>query len=129
MQAASPSTLTTEVSTSTDARKAGTGVVDGVPVTEYAGTYSLSQAISALPASERATVGDSLSASGFTSFRYEIWIDSANQPRKFVIVEDGTAGNLTNTITITSYNKPASIDLPTAAETYIVPAGKIGVSG
>jgi hypothetical protein len=129
VQAASPATLTTEVATSTDARKAGTGVVDGVPVTEYAGSYSLSQAMSALPASERATVGDSLSGSGFTSFKFEIWIDSGNQPRRFVIVEDGTAGNLTNTMTITSYNQQVSIDLPTAAETYVVPASKIGASG
>lgn len=100
----------------------GTGVVNGVPVTEYAGSYSLSQAISALPASERTAVGKGLSASGFTSFNYEIWIDGSNQPRKFVIIETGTAGNLTNTINITSYNQPVSIDLPTAAETYVVPA-------
>jgi len=49
--------------------------------------------------------------------------------RKFVIFETGTAGNLTTTINVTSYNQPVSIDLPTARQTYVIPASQLGTNG
>ena len=30
---------------------------------------------------------------------------------------------------ITSYNQPVSIDLPTAAQTYVIPASQLGANG
>jgi hypothetical protein len=129
LQSSSPATQATELATSKDARKVGTGVIDGVPVTEYAGSYSISQAVAALPASERATLGTSISASDITSSQFKIWIDGSNQPRKIIITQAGPAVSETTAINVTRYNQPVSISLPTAAETYVVPASQLGANG
>jgi hypothetical protein len=126
LESSSPATQSAELATSTDVHKVGTGVIDGVPVTEYAGSYSMSKAIAALPASLRGTVSKAMTAAGITSTKFTIWIDSSNQPRKMVVTEAGTTVSETTTITINSYNQPVSINLPTAAETYVVPASALG---
>jgi hypothetical protein len=129
LQSSSPATQTIELATSKNVRKVGTSVIDGVPVTEYAGSYSISQALAALPASERSALSSSVSASGISSSQFQIWIDGSNQPRKIVINEDGTAVNETTTVNVTSYNQPVTIQLPTAAQTYVIPASQLGSAG
>jgi hypothetical protein len=129
LQSSSPATQSAELATSKDAHKVGTGIIDGVPVTEYAGSYSISQALAALPASERSALAASISASGVKTCHFEIWIDGSNQARKMVISEAGTALSETITMNITSYDQPVSIDLPTAAQTYVVPASQLGANG
>jgi hypothetical protein len=129
LQSSSPATQTTELATSKNAHKVGTGVIGGVPVTEYAGSYSISQALAALPASERSALGTSISAAGISSSQFKIWIDGSNQPRKIVITESGTAINETTTVNIVSYNQPVSIEVPTAAQTYVIPASQLGSAG
>jgi hypothetical protein len=129
LQSSSPATQTTELATSKDVRKVGTSVINGVPVTEYAGSYSISQALAALPASERSALSSSISAAGIKTCQFEIWIDGNNQTRKIVITEAGTAVNETITMNVTSYNQPVNISLPTAAEIYVIPASQLGTNG
>jgi hypothetical protein len=126
VQSNSPVTQTQLFAHSKDVRKVGTGVVNGVPVTEYVGTYSVSQVIAALPASERATLGSAINAAGISAVHFSIWIDAGNLPRKMVITETGTSVTETVTETITSYNQPVNVQLPTASETYVVPASQLG---
>jgi hypothetical protein len=129
LQASSPGTQSAELATSTDAHKVSTGTIDGVPVTEYAGSYSISQALAALPASERSALGTAISASGVKTCHFEIWIDGSNQARKIVVTEAGTALSETITMNVTSYNQPVNIGLPTAAQTYVIPASQLGTNG
>jgi hypothetical protein len=128
IQSSSPATQSAELATSKNVRKVGTGVIDGVPVTEYAGSYSISQALAALPASERSALNSSISAAGISSCQFTMWVDGSNQPRKIVITEDGTAVKETTTVNVLSYNQPVSVQLPTAAQTYVIPASQLGAS-
>ena len=89
----------------------------------------ISQALAALPASERSALGTAISASGVKTCHFEIWIDGSNQARKIVVTEAGTALSETITMNVTSYNQPVNIDLPTAAQTYVIPASQLGTSG
>lgn len=126
VQGNSPVTQTQLLAQSKDVKKVGTGVVNGVSVTQYAGTYSVSQVIAALPASERAALGSAISAAGISAVHFNIWIDAGHLPRKMVITETGTSLTETVTETITSYNQPVKVQLPTAAETYVIPASQLG---
>ena len=128
IQSSSPATQSAELATSKNVRKVGTGVIDGVPVTEYAGSYSISQALAALPANERSALNSSISAAGISSCQFKMWVDGNNQPRKIVITENGTAVTETTTVNVTSYNQPVSVQLPTAAQTYVIPASQLGAS-
>jgi len=126
VQGNSPVTQTQLFAHSRDVKKVGTGVVNGVPVTEYAGTYSVSQVIAALPASERAALGSSISAAGISAVHFSIWLDANHLPRKLVVTESGTSVTEKVTEVITSYNQPVNIQLPAPAETYVVPASQLG---
>jgi hypothetical protein len=126
IQSSSPVSQTQLLATSKNVRKVGTGVVDGVPVTEYAGSFSMSQAIAALPASERSTFGSDISQAGITSSKFQIWIDGQNLPRKLVVTESGTSLSETVTMNIIGYNQPVSIQLPSASQTYVLSASDLG---
>lgn len=111
--------------TSTDVRVVGTGSVNGVPVTEYAGSYSVASGLAYITA----TLGSALSAEankqamamGLTTVRFRAWLDPQQRPLKLVLIEAGTHANMTVTQTIVSINQPANIQFPPASETYVVP--------
>jgi len=121
-----PVTQTELLAHSKTVHKVGTSVLDGVPVTEYAGTYSMSQALAALPASDRSALSKEFGQSGITDAQFQIWLDAQQQPRKIVVTDTGSAGTSTITETVTSFNQPVSIQVPTSAETYVVPASALG---
>jgi len=125
-----PVTQTELLAHSKTVHKVGTSVLDGVPVTEYAGTYSMSQAIAALPANVRSTLAKEFNQSGITDAQFKIWLDAQQQPRKIIVTDSGSAGTSTVTETVTSFNQPVSIQIPTSGETYVVPASALnGLSG
>jgi hypothetical protein len=113
------------LTTSTDVRAVGTGSVNGVPVTEYAGAYSAASGLAYITA----TLGSALSAEankqamamGLTTVRFRAWLDPQQRPLKLVLIEAGTHANMTVTQTIVSINQPANIQFPLASETYVVP--------
>jgi hypothetical protein len=103
-------------------RKAGTGVVDGVPVTEYTGTVSMSKALAKLPASLRNSFGADIQKAGISSVRFTEWVDNQHQVRKTTVTESGAAITETITTTITSINQPVNIQVPPASQTNALPA-------
>jgi hypothetical protein len=110
---------------STDVRAVGTGSVNGVPVTEYEGAYSVASGL----AYTTATMGSAFSAPdvkqvtamGLTTVRFRAWLDPQQRPLKLVLIEAGTHANLTVPQTIVSINQPPNIQFPPASETYVVP--------
>jgi hypothetical protein len=125
-QSSSPLAQTQLLSQSKDVKKVGTSVLNGVPVTEYTGSYSMKQALAAMPASERAIIAKSVSAAGIKSVRFTLWLDDQQLTRKLVAVETGTAVTETVTMNVSGYNQPVNIQAPSAAQTYTVPAGLLG---
>ena len=125
-QSENPIAQTELLAHSKTVHKVGTSVLNGTPVTEYAGTYSMSQALDALPAGTRSSLSKEFSQAGITSAQFEIWLDAQQQPRKIVVTDTGSAGTSTITETVTSVNQPVTIQIPAAAETYVVPASALG---
>jgi hypothetical protein len=103
-------------------RQAGTGVVDGVPVTEYTGTVVMSKALAKLPASLRTTFGQDIEKAGISSVRFTEWVDGQHHVRKTTVSETGSTINETMTTTVTSINQPVSIQVPPASQTSALPA-------
>jgi hypothetical protein len=110
-------------------RKVGTGVVDGVPVTEYSGTVSMSAAIAQLPASLRSSLGPDIQKAGIKSARFTEWIDAQHHVRKTIVDESGTSLSETITTTVTSINQPVTIAIPTSGQTTVLPASVLNASG
>lgn len=114
------------LTTSTDVRPAGTGSVNGVPVTEYEGTYSAASGLAYITAASlgsaaSAQVLKQVTAMGLTTVRFRAWLGPQERLVKLVLIEAGTHANLTVTQTIVSVNQPANIQFPLASETYVVP--------
>ncbi len=103
-------------------KTAGTGVVDGVPVTEYTGTVSMSKALAKLPASLRTSFGQDIEKAGITSVRFTEWVDGQHHVRKTTVTESGAAITETITTTVTSINQPVNIRVPSAGQTNALPA-------
>jgi hypothetical protein len=112
------------LTTSTDVRAVGTGSVNGVPVTEYEGAYSVASGLAFIKANGSVLSAQTIKevrAIGLTTVRFRAWLDPQPHPLKLVLIEAGTHANLTMTQTIASINQPVNIQLPLASETYVVP--------
>ena len=101
----------------TSVRRLGTGSIDGVPVTEYAGTIPLSSALSHLSGSAKTLAQQLESAGGITTETFTIWVDGSNVLRKVATTAAGTAMTETTVMTITSVNQPDGIAVPPASQT------------
>lgn len=125
----SPLTESQLLAGATSVQKVGTGIVAGDPVTEYTGTLPLDKGATYLPASVRRQVLKELSAAGFTTAAFTVWIDGKNTVRKSIITEHGTALSETATTTITSMNQPVNVQIPAASQSSSLPAGGLGSLG
>lgn len=125
-QTNSPLTQTQLLAGAANVRKVGTGTVNGVPVTEYAGSYSMSAALAKLPADVRGKLGQILQKVGINGVQFRAWIDNQHQLRKYVATEDGSAFTETIAITVTSINQPVTVSAPAASQTTTLPAGALG---
>jgi hypothetical protein len=101
----------------TDVRTAGTSVLNGVPVTEYTGTYPMTTAIAHLPASERTQVSQLVEQEGIASVDFKVWLDDQHQVHKMIITEQGSTFSETLTMSVTSINQPLNTTLPPASDT------------
>jgi hypothetical protein len=112
----------------TDVKKAGTGTVDGVAVTEYTGSYALSAAIAKLPANVRSNVNSAFKQAGLQSgtAKFTVWIDAQNIVRKDITVIDSSAFHETLTTTVTSVNQPVTVTAPPASQVYQISTGDLG---
>jgi hypothetical protein len=129
LQTSSPLTQTMMFAGATNVRTVGTGVVDGVPTTEYTGSVSMTEAIAKLPASLRTSVDQQIQKAGISSMRFTAWVDGQHQVRKEVITETGSSFSETMTITIGSINQPVSIQVPPASQTTTLPASILNAAG
>lgn len=128
MQNSSPLTSVQLLAGAQHVKKLGTGTVDGVPVTEYSGSITIAKAIDALPADTHAGFQKAIAATGIKTASFKVWLDSSNQTRKAIIVEDGAAVSETITVTLTSVNKPVTITPPPASQVTSIPASALGGS-
>jgi hypothetical protein len=124
-QANNPLAQTQMLTASPDVHKVGASVIGGVPVTEYAGTYSVAKGLANLPAGLRSTLSSQIASLGIKTGQFHVWIDGQHQVRKIIL--DLTGSKLTETVTetITSVNQPVTITLPAAGETYTIPASAL----
>lgn len=129
LQTSSPLTQTMMFAGATGVRTVGTGVVDGVPVTEYTGSVSMTEAIAKLPASLRTSMGQQVRKTGISSMRFTAWVDGQHRVRKEVITETGSSFSETMTFTIGSINQPVSIQVPSASQTTTLPASILSAAG
>lgn len=130
-QTSSPLTQTQLLAGATNVRQVGTGTVDGVPVTEYAGTYSMSAALAKLPSDLRDSVSQAMQKAGFNKAQaqFQAWIDGQHQLRKEVVTVDGSEITETITMTVTSINQPLAISVPPASQTTTLPASVLNSAG
>lgn len=106
-------------------RKVGSTTVGGVPVTEYTGHISMSEALSKFSPSLRAQVEPMIKQSGITGANFTAWIDAQYQVRKMVLNETGSSTTLAMTMTAASFNQPVSSTLPAASQVYTIPASAL----
>jgi hypothetical protein len=107
-------------------RKVGSTTIGGVPVTEYTGHISMSEALSRFSPSLRAQVEPMIKQSGITGANFTAWIDAQYHVRKMVLNESGTSATLAMTMTATSFNQSVSTALPAASQVYTIPASALG---
>jgi hypothetical protein len=117
------------LASSTDVKKVGTATINGVPTTEYTGTYPISAGLAKLPAASRSKIASQLQQMGLTTEHFTVWLDDQQQVRKVVNSARGTSESVASTIVVTSVNQPVSVPVPSAAQVATVPASELGGSG
>lgn len=96
---------------------AGTQVIDGVPTTEYDGSFRVAAALDALPASFHEALAAELQALGTGPVYFREWIDAQHHVRKMVEVHTVNGTTTTSTVLITAFNQPVDVTLPPASQT------------
>lgn len=122
LQTSSPMSQSQLFAGATNVRKVGTGTINGVPVTEYSGSVSMTRALTKLPADLRRSLGPIIKKAGIKSARFSEWLDAQNQVRKVIVTESGGQFSETITTTVTSINQPVHILKPPASQTISLPA-------
>jgi hypothetical protein len=128
MQTSSPLAQTQLMAGATNVRTVGTGTVDGIPVTEYAGSYSMSAALAKLHADVRGQLSQALQKAGINSAQFKAWIDGQHQVRKEIVTEDASAFTETVTLTVPSINQPVNISVPPTSQTVTLPASALSAA-
>jgi hypothetical protein len=102
---------------STNVHQVGTATINGVPTTEYTGTYHIGAGLNRLSPDLRKQMQQALSATGMTTSRFSIWVDGQHNVRKLVQTETGSAGtSVTTTMLVTSIDQPVTVQLPPASQ-------------
>jgi hypothetical protein len=114
------------LSSSTNVKKVGTATINGVPTTEYTGTYPISAGLAKLPAAGRGKIASQLQQMGLTTEQFTVWLDGQQQVRKVVTAAKGTSESVASTIVVTSVNQPVSVTLPPASQVTVAPASELG---
>ena len=129
LQDSSPLSQSQLFAGATNVKKVGTGVVGGVPVTEYTGSVSMTAALAKLPADLRSSLGKDIQKAGISSARFTEWIDAQDHVRRVIVTETGSSFAETVTTTVISMNQPVNVQLPPASQTSSLPAGALNGSG
>ncbi|HXP58272.1 MAG TPA: hypothetical protein VN847_25150 [Streptosporangiaceae bacterium] len=117
------------LASSTNVKKVGTATINGVPTTEYTGTYPVSAGLAKLPAASRSKVAAQLQQMGLKTEQLTVWLDDQQQVRKVISSAKGTSESVASTIVVTSVNHPVTATIPPASQVATVPASELGGSG
>lgn len=99
-----------------NAHEVGTATIDGVPTTEYAGSFRASDAVNALSPSVRQVLGPQLTTLGDSVISFREWIDGQHHVRQVIENETVKGNTVTTTMNITGINQPVQITLPPASQ-------------
>ena len=104
-----------------NARVVGTQTIDGVPTTEYAGSFRASDAVRALSPSVRQVLGPQLQTLGDSVISFREWIDGQHHVRQVIENETVKGNHVTTTMNISGINQPVQITLQPASQTTTSP--------
>jgi hypothetical protein len=116
MQGSNPLAQSQMFPAATNVREVGRSRVNGVPITEYGGSYSLAAGLGQLAPGLRAGVRSGMMSSGITSTAFTVWVDGRHQVRKMTLVESGTNTRIEIVLVIISINQPVQIQIPPAGQ-------------
>jgi hypothetical protein len=128
-QASDPLSVAQLLAGATNTRTVGTTTLNGVPVTEITGSETGAQAVARLPASLRASLGQSVQKLGLKQISFTGWVDGQQDFRKLVVKETGSSVNESITMNVTSTGKPVSISVPPAGQATTLPASALNGAG
>jgi len=121
MQSNNFANLTQLFAAAKNVRVVGKQTVQGVPTTEYAGTFQTAELRRALAPSIRKALAPALQALGNSTVTFHIWVDGQHHSRKMTEVETINGVTINTTLTITAINQPVDITLPPASQTFMPP--------
>lgn len=104
-------------------RVVGKQTVDGVPTTEYAGSFQTGELSRALASGLRKILAPALRALGNGTVYFHTWIDDQHRTRKLTEVETINGLMINTTVNITGINQPVQITIPPASQTFTAPGG------
>jgi len=116
MQGSNPLAQAQMFPAATDVRAVGSSTINGVPTTQYSGSYSLAAGLGQLAPGLRAGVRSSMMSSGITSTAFTVWVDARQQVRKMTLVEFGRNTRIEIVLVIVSINQPVQIKIPPAGQ-------------
>ena len=116
MRGSNPLAQTQMFPAATNVREAGSSTINGVPTTQYSGSYSLAAGLSQLAPGLRAGVQSGMMSSGITSTAFTVWVDARHQVRKMTLVEFGRNTRIEIVLVIVSINQPVQIQIPPAGQ-------------
>lgn len=94
----------------------GKQTINGVPTTEYAGSYRPSDALGELPPTLRKQFGSTLRALGNHPIPFHIWIDAQHLVRKTVTSEKLDGQSMEVVYTVKSVNQPIATKIPNPSQ-------------
>jgi hypothetical protein len=121
LQGSNPLAQAQMLSVAKNVRQIGRGTVNGVPVTGYAGTLNVAQALARLSPQMRSELGPALSQSAARTVRFTAWVDDQHVVRKIVEIVQLNGSRVSTVITITAINQPVHIHAPPASQVARMP--------
>ena len=118
-----PFNQTRMLAVSKNARVVGTQVIDGVPTTEYAGSYPAALGLRRLPPSLRSHLQPQIKALGLRTVKFHIWLDAQHHTRRVITDEIGSKGSITSRVDTTAINQPVTVTIPPPSLVAPLPAG------
>jgi hypothetical protein len=116
MRGSNPLAQTQMFPAATNVREAGRSTINGVPTTQYSGSYSAAAGLGQLAPGLRAGVESGMMSSGITSTAFTVWVDARHQVRKMTLVEFGRNTRIEIVLVIVSINQPVQIQIPPAGQ-------------
>jgi len=104
-----------------NARVIGKQTLDGVAVTEYAGSFRAADALKALAPAYRRLMAPELQALGNTVVSFHVWIDGHHYTRKVTDVETINGETISTTVFVKAINQPVHIAIPPSSQTVTPP--------